>query len=69
VAYWQTLVSDAGAKFDAVSRNRRRRIEPQVSWGTSPEMVVPVTAALPTLDDAEDAVQRNSWERAYSTWA
>jgi 3-isopropylmalate/(R)-2-methylmalate dehydratase large subunit len=40
-------------------------IEPQVSWGTSPEMVVPVTASVPTLDDAEDAVQRNSFERAY----
>ena len=38
-------------------------IEPQVSWGTSPEMVLPVNAQLP-LATAKDAVQRNSWERA-----
>ena len=65
VAYWQTLVSDDGAHFDAVIEMDGAAIEPQVSWGTSPEMVVPVTAALPALADAADAVQRNSWERAY----
>ncbi len=65
VAYWQTLVSDADAKFDRVVEIDGATIEPQVSWGTSPEMVVPVTAAVPTLDDAEDAVERGSFERAY----
>jgi len=65
VAYWQTLVSDEGAHFDAVIDMDGAAIEPQVSWGTSPEMVVPVTATLPALADAADAVQRNSWERAY----
>lgn len=65
VAYWQTLVSDADAKFDTVVEIDGASIEPQVSWGTSPEMVVSVTAYVPTLDDAEDAVERNSFERAY----
>ena len=65
VAYWQTLVSDEGAHFDAVIDMDGAAIEPQVSWGTSPEMVLPVTATLPALATAADAVQRNSWERAY----
>ena len=65
VTYWKTLVSDADAKFDAVIELDGNTIAPQVSWGTSPEMVLPVTATLPTLDSANDAVQRNSWERAY----
>jgi 3-isopropylmalate/(R)-2-methylmalate dehydratase large subunit len=65
VAYWQTLHSDADAVFDTVVVMDGSAIEPQVSWGTSPEMVVPVTATVPTLDDAEDAVERSSFERAY----
>ena len=65
VAYWQTLVSDKDAHFDAVVELDGTTIAPQVSWGTSPEMVLPVTASLPALDSAADAVQRNSWERAY----
>ena len=65
MAYWQTLVSDEGAHFDAVIDMDGAAIEPQVSWGTSPEMVLPVTATLPALATAADAVQRNSWERAY----
>ncbi len=65
VAYWQTLHSDADAVFDTVVVMDGAAIEPQVSWGTSPEMVVPVTATVPTLDDAEDAVERGSFERAY----
>jgi len=65
VAYWQTLHSDADAVFDTVVVMDGAAIEPQVSWGTSPEMVVPVTATVPTLDDAEDAVERSSFERAY----
>lgn len=65
VAYWRTLKSDDDAKFDTVVEIDGASILPQVSWGTSPEMVVPVTANVPTLDDARDAVQRNSFERAY----
>ncbi len=65
VDYWNTLHSDADAVFDTVVVLNGAEIEPQVSWGTSPEMVVPVTANVPTLEDAADAVQRNSFERAY----
>ncbi len=64
-AYWKTLVSDADAKFDTVIEIDGAGILPQVSWGTSPEMVVPVTATVPTLSDAEDDVERNSFTRAY----
>ncbi len=65
VAYWQGLVSDADAQFDAVVELDGNAIEPQVSWGTSPEMVLPISAKLPTLDSANDSVQRSSWQRAY----
>ncbi|MEY4516911.1 MAG: 3-isopropylmalate dehydratase large subunit [Pseudomonadota bacterium] len=65
VAYWQTLHSDADAHFDSIIDMDGSRIEPQVSWGTSPEMVIAVTATVPVLADAKDDVQRDSWERAY----
>jgi 3-isopropylmalate/(R)-2-methylmalate dehydratase large subunit len=65
VEYWNTLHSDADAVFDTVVEMRGEDIEPQVSWGTSPEMVVPVTQNVPTLQQAKDDVQRKDWARAY----
>ena len=65
VTYWQTLHSDADAVFDTTIVMDGAAIAPQVSWGTSPEMVVPITANVPTPADARDAVQRSSFERAY----
>lgn len=65
VEYWNTLHSDADAVFDTVVEMRGEDIEPQVSWGTSPEMVVPVTQNVPTLQQAKDDVQRKDWTRAY----
>lgn len=65
VAYWNTLHSDDNAVFDSVIDMDGASIEPQVSWGTSPEMVIPVTQNVPTLADAKDEVQRNDWTRAY----
>lgn len=65
VAYWQTLHSDKDAVFDTTVVIDGSTIAPQVSWGTSPEMVVPITANVPTPADARDAVQRSSFERAY----
>jgi len=47
VAYWRTLRSDDGAVFDRVVRLDATEIQPQVTWGTSPEMVVPVDAVVP----------------------
>lgn len=65
VAYWQTLHSDADAVFDTVIEMAGADIAPQVSWGTSPEMVVDISANVPTLDMAKDDVQKEAWTRAY----
>lgn len=65
VAYWHTLVSDEGAHFDKVVEIRAEDIKPQVSWGTSPEMVLPVDANLPIPAQEADSVRRSSMERAY----
>ena len=64
VAYWRTLHSDAGAKFDAVVELDASHIKPQVTWGTSPEMVVAVDGCVPDPASASDAVKRGDWERA-----
>ncbi len=66
VAYWQTLQSDEGAKFDAVVSLKADEIQPQVTWGTSPEMVVGVDGKVPSLELAKNEVQRGDWERAYA---
>ncbi|MEO0369073.1 MAG: aconitase family protein, partial [Pseudomonadota bacterium] len=50
LAYWKTLPSDAGAEFDAVVELRAEDIAPQVTWGTSPEQVVPVDKSVPSPD-------------------
>ena len=65
VEYWNTLHSDEGAHFDAIVELDASDIAPQVSWGTSPEMVVDVTQKVPTLAQAKDEVQAEAWERAY----
>ncbi|MEO6118419.1 MAG: 3-isopropylmalate dehydratase large subunit [Methylotenera sp.] len=66
VSYWRTLKSDDGAKFDAVVALKAEDIQPQVTWGTSPEMVVGVDGKVPSLDLAKNEVQRSDWERAYA---
>jgi 3-isopropylmalate/(R)-2-methylmalate dehydratase large subunit len=66
VAYWRTLQSDAGAQFDLVVRLQAEDIKPQVTWGTSPEMVVAIDGRVPSLDLAKNAVQKADWERAYA---
>lgn len=66
VAYWRTLVSDVDAQFDTVVQLKAEEIQPQVTWGTSPEMVVGVDGKVPSLDLAKNAVQRADWERAYA---
>ncbi len=57
-AYWRTLVSDADAQFDAELRIDAADVVPQVSWGTSPEMVAGVDGVVPSPDDFSDPVQR-----------
>jgi len=63
-AYWRTLHSDADAEFDREVVIDAGEIEPQVSWGTSPEMVAPVGAAVPDPAAETDAVKRSGMERA-----
>jgi len=64
VAYWRTLHSDPDAKFDRVVEIHARDIQPQVTWGTSPEMVLPVDARVPDPEREKDDVRRSSMERA-----
>ena len=64
IAYWRTLHSDADAKWDAVVELDASQIEPQVSWGTSPEMVIGVNANVPDPDKEKDPVKRSAMERA-----
>lgn len=64
VAYWRTLHSDPDAKFDAVVLIDAADIRPQVTWGTSPEMVVAVDDRVPDPDKEKDPVRRDAIEKA-----
>jgi 3-isopropylmalate/(R)-2-methylmalate dehydratase large subunit len=64
VQYWQTLHSDEGAHFDRVVEVNAAEIVPQVTWGTSPEMVLPVTDRVPDPEKEKDATRRSGMERA-----
>jgi 3-isopropylmalate/(R)-2-methylmalate dehydratase large subunit len=64
VASWRTLRSDDDAKFDRVVTLDAREIKPQVTWGTSPEMVLPVDARVPDPEKERDPVKRDGIERA-----
>jgi 3-isopropylmalate/(R)-2-methylmalate dehydratase large subunit len=58
------LATDPDAKFDTEVKLDARDISPQVTWGTSPEMVVPVEAAVPDPDKEKDPTKREGMERA-----
>ncbi len=64
VAYWNTLKSDPGARFDREVQLRAEEIRPQVTWGTSPEMVVSVEDAVPDPEKEKDAQKRENMHRA-----
>jgi 3-isopropylmalate/(R)-2-methylmalate dehydratase large subunit len=64
VAYWQTLHSDDGAVFDAEVLLEAADIQPQVTWGTSPEMVVSIQDKVPNPAREADAVKRAGMEKA-----
>lgn len=64
VNYWRTLVSDAGAHFDQVVSLHADDIAPQVTWGTSPEMVVPVSGKVPNPAQEQDATKKSGMLRA-----
>jgi 3-isopropylmalate/(R)-2-methylmalate dehydratase large subunit len=64
VDYWKTLHSDPGAHFDAIVTLDASQIEPQVTWGTSPEMVLGINGLVPDPDKEKDANKRAAIERA-----
>ena len=61
---WRALHSDPGARFDLVIDVDATQLEPHVTWGTSPEMVVPVDGRVPDPDKERDPVRREGMERA-----
>jgi 3-isopropylmalate/(R)-2-methylmalate dehydratase large subunit len=64
VAYWRTLKSDEGARFDNVVTLDAAEIKPQVTWGTSPEMVTTIDGKVPDPAQVADIVKRHDMERA-----
>jgi 3-isopropylmalate/(R)-2-methylmalate dehydratase large subunit len=62
--HWRTFVSDDDAVFDAAVQINAARLEPFVTWGTSPGMVVPVTSYVPDPADVANATDRQAAERA-----
>ncbi len=69
VAYWRTLQSDPGAAWDAVVEIDAARLRPQVTWGTSPEMVLSIDDRVPDPDREKDAGKRDAIERALTYMA
>ncbi len=64
VSWWRTLVTDPGAVFDTELEIDAATIEPQVTWGTSPENVAPIGATVPDPEAEPDPTRRASMERA-----
>jgi 3-isopropylmalate/(R)-2-methylmalate dehydratase large subunit len=64
VSYWRTLHTDPGAKFDMVVTLNAAEIKPQVTWGTSPEMVVSIDSRIPDPEKEKDQVKRDGMEKA-----
>jgi 3-isopropylmalate/(R)-2-methylmalate dehydratase large subunit len=64
LAYWRTLHSDAGAQFDLVVTLNAQDVKPQVTWGTSPEMVTAIDGRVPDPEQEKDAVRRDAMEKA-----
>ncbi len=64
VAYWKTLFTDEGAVFDAEVTLDASELVPQVTWGTSPEDVIPITGTVPVPAEIADENKRRAVERA-----
>ena len=67
--YWRKLHTDEGAEFDRVVELRAEDIKPQVTWGTSPEMVLSIEDKVPDPEKERDPVKREAMERALSYMA
>lgn len=64
ITYWRTLVSDSDAHFDKVIHLNASEVTPQVTWGTSPEMVSAIDGCVPDPDKENDPVKREGMQRA-----
>jgi 3-isopropylmalate/(R)-2-methylmalate dehydratase large subunit len=64
VAHWRSLHSDEGARFDREVQIEAADIQPQVTWGTSPEMVLPVGGRVPDPAQEPDPVKRSGMQKA-----
>lgn len=65
ISDWKQLKSDDGAVFDSVIELDAASIEPQVSWGTSPEMVLGISDKLPKLQEIDDPIKKEAAARAF----
>ncbi|RYJ04214.1 MAG: 3-isopropylmalate dehydratase large subunit [Acetobacteraceae bacterium] len=63
LAWWKTLPTDQGAHFDTVVKLAAHEIAPQVTWGTSPEDVLPITGVVPNPEEADDEARRAQLRR------
>ncbi|MFP3325793.1 aconitase family protein, partial [Planococcus sp. SIMBA_160] len=64
VAYWQSLPSDEGATYDKEVTLKASEIIPQVTWGTSPQDVLPITESVPDPDEFGDFNRQQAVKRA-----
>jgi 3-isopropylmalate/(R)-2-methylmalate dehydratase large subunit len=64
VAFWKTLPTDEGARYDHEVVLDAAEIAPQVTWGTSPQDVLPISASVPNPADYDDAGRRAAVERS-----
>ena len=69
VESWRNLHTDVGARFDMVVTLNAAEIKPQVTWGTSPEMVVAIDSRVPDPDQEKDSVKRDAMEKALAYMA
>ncbi|AEP29123.1 3-isopropylmalate dehydratase large subunit [Brumicola nitratireducens] len=64
VSYWQSLTTDADATFDTVVTLQAKEIQPQITWGTNPGQVIGVNQAIPSPDDFDDPIEKESAKKA-----
>jgi 3-isopropylmalate/(R)-2-methylmalate dehydratase large subunit len=64
VAFWRTLASDPGARYDAEVTIDCSTLAPHVTWGTSPEQVMRIDGRIPAAAQAHDDAQRKAWAEA-----
>ena len=64
VSHWKTLYSDRDAQWDEVIEIKGEEVPPTVTWGTSPEQALPLSATVPVPEEIEDPVKREAAKRA-----